>query len=307
MYSYQGYQWLVFFYIYCFLGWVFESTYVSLKKRRFVNRGFLRSPMLPLYGFGAVLMLWTTIPVRDNLFLVYWVGVIAATALEYVTGFLMEQIFKVRYWDYSNQKFQLGGYICLSSSLAWGGLTLLMTEIIHEPISRAVLSTNQTILIVGVLLITVLFVADTLESVREALSLGKALETMTKLRGEIEELQSRISVLREQAVEHVSAVREEAHEILSSARDEASEQLSLLRDEAGEQLSLLRDEAGEQLSLLRDEAGERIASLTKQLEDAKRDGSPFIPKAGCGISTAGACSREIQVPSPPDSPLLLRN
>ena len=60
MYTYTWYQWLAFFYVYCFLGWIFESTYVSLKQKRLVNRGFLRLPMLPLYGSGAVMMLWVS-------------------------------------------------------------------------------------------------------------------------------------------------------------------------------------------------------------------------------------------------------
>lgn len=86
MYTYTWYQWLAFFYVYCFLGWIFESTYVSLKQKRLVNRGFLRLPMLPLYGSGAVMMLWVSLPVRDSLPLVYISGFIAATALEYVTA-----------------------------------------------------------------------------------------------------------------------------------------------------------------------------------------------------------------------------
>ena len=98
MYTYTWYQWLAFFYVYCFLGWIFESTYVSLKQKRLVNRGFLRLPMLPLYGSGAVMMLWVSLPVRDSLPLVYISGFIAATALEYVTGAVMERLFKVRYW-----------------------------------------------------------------------------------------------------------------------------------------------------------------------------------------------------------------
>ena len=173
MYTYNWYQWLAFFYIYCFFGWIFESTYVSLKQKHFVNRGFLRLPMLPLYGSGAVMMLWVSLPVKNNLFLVYISGVIAATALEYVTGYVMEQLFKVRYWDYSSQKFQVHGYICLSSSIAWGFLTILMTEIIHEPVAGVVLNFNQNILLFCVFIVSILFTADAYESVKEALALGK--------------------------------------------------------------------------------------------------------------------------------------
>ena len=126
MYTYTWYQWLTFFYLYCFFGWIFESTYVSLKQKRFVNRGFLR---LPLYGSGAVMMLWVSLPFQDSLILTYISGVIGATALEYVTGYVMERLFKIRYWDYSNQPFNVHGYICLSSSIAWGFLTIFLTEV----------------------------------------------------------------------------------------------------------------------------------------------------------------------------------
>ena len=135
MHVYTWYQWLTFFYLYCFFGWIFESSYVSILKRRFVNRGFLRIPMLPLYGSGAVMMLVVSEPFQDSLLLTWVSGVIGATILEYVTGWAMEQLFKVRYWDYSNQKFNLHGYICLSSSIAWGFLTIFMTHVSTSPLN----------------------------------------------------------------------------------------------------------------------------------------------------------------------------
>ena len=160
MYTYPWYHWITFFYLYCFFGWIFESTYVSLKERHFVNRGFLRLPMLPLYGTGAVMMLWVSLPVKDNLFLVYLFGVIAATILEYVTGYVMERLFKMKYWDYSNQRFNLHGYICLSSSIAWGFLTIFMTELIHRPIADFVLGLSPVAEFVFLVIVSILFAAD---------------------------------------------------------------------------------------------------------------------------------------------------
>lgn len=80
--SYETYttvDWLMFFYIYCFLGWCFESTYVSIQHKKWINRGFMRGPFLPLYGSGAVIMLFVTIPVRDNFFLTFLFGAVGAT------------------------------------------------------------------------------------------------------------------------------------------------------------------------------------------------------------------------------------
>ena len=107
MHVYTTGQWVLLFFFYCFCGWVWESCYVSLCQRHWVNRGFLHGPLLPIYGSGAILILLATIPVAEDLRLVWLFGMLAATALEYVTGDVMERIFKVRYWDYSNQKFQI--------------------------------------------------------------------------------------------------------------------------------------------------------------------------------------------------------
>ena len=120
VYAYNVTQWLLFFYLYSFVGWVWESCYVSVKKGRWVNRGFLNGPFLPIYGFGAVTILISTMSVRDSVPLIFLLGMLGATVLEYVTGACMERMFHVRYWDYSNQKLNLNGHICLTSSLAWG-------------------------------------------------------------------------------------------------------------------------------------------------------------------------------------------
>lgn len=207
MYTYAWYHWITFFFFYCFFGWIFESTYVSLKSGRFVNRGFLRLPMLPLYGTGAVMMLWVSLPVKNNLLLVYLSGVFAATILEYVTGYVMERLFKVKYWDYSNQRFHLHGYICLSSSVAWGFLTILMTEVIHKPVERLVLGMNPFVEFTLIGIVGAIFLADSIQSTREALDLAMALETMTKMRAELEELQVQIALMKAEAIQKTQELR----------------------------------------------------------------------------------------------------
>ena len=86
MQSYYLSQWIIFFFIYSFIGWIWESCYVSVKKHRWINRGFMHGPMLPLYGSGAVVILIAAIPVRENIWLVFLMGMTAATVLEYFTG-----------------------------------------------------------------------------------------------------------------------------------------------------------------------------------------------------------------------------
>ena len=82
-YSYSAAQWLLVFYLYCMLGWCFESTVVSVGQRRLVNRGFLRGPMLPIYGFGAVILLHVSLPLKQHPVWLYLASMIAATVFEY--------------------------------------------------------------------------------------------------------------------------------------------------------------------------------------------------------------------------------
>lgn len=195
MYSYTFIQWLLFFYTYCFLGWIWETAFVSIKQRKYVNRGFLTGPFLPIYGSGAIIVLLATIPVKDNLWHVYWMGLAAATLLEYVTGALMEKIFKVRYWDYSKKKFNLNGYICLTSSVAWGFFSIIMIQYIHKPIENLFFRIPNQVQDILAVSLTMALSIDLTYAVRDALDLKEMLVHITENSEEIQKLQKRLDYL----------------------------------------------------------------------------------------------------------------
>ncbi len=231
MYLYTWYQWLLFFFIYCFFGWIIESTYVSLKNFHFVNRGFLRLPLLPLYGNGAIIMLWVSLPVKGNLFLVFLFGMAGASVLEYATGYVMERLFKMKYWDYSSKPLNLNGYVCLGTSIAWGFLTLLLTEVIHRPLEWLVLDLKGTVCIALVIVIGILFVLDAIHSTKEALDLGRVLESMTKLKSELEEVQVQLALLKAETAQKVSEIKMETMQKAVSLKDETMVKISSLKAE----------------------------------------------------------------------------
>ena len=195
MYEYRFYQWVLFFFIYCFFGWIWESCYVSAKGRKWVNRGFLHGPLIPIYGFGAVGVLFAVLPVQDNLILVYVFGMIGATLLEYVTGAAMEKIFKVRYWDYSNKPFNLNGHICLVSSLAWGAFSVLLIRYIHAPVEILVLGLQTDAAEFLAFVVTIVFVVDATQSFNEAMDLREIIERITESSQEAKRIQKRIDVI----------------------------------------------------------------------------------------------------------------
>ena len=178
------------------MGWCWETGYVSIKKRHFENRGFLRGPWLPIYGTGAIMMLIISAPFRSNLVVTYFVGVVGATALELVTGIAMEAMFKVRYWDYSNKFCNYKGYICLGSSVAWGFFTVILTRYIHEPIEHLVLKAPKSVVDVGAVILTVCMLVDFTLSFHGAIKLRLLLSKVREgALAEIAVLEDRINAM----------------------------------------------------------------------------------------------------------------
>lgn len=214
----EGYslnQWLLFFFIYCFIGWIWESCYVSVENKKWVNRGFLRGPMLPIYGFGAIIILVATIPVKENLILVFIFGMIAATLLEYFTGVIMEKIFHVMYWDYSDEAFNFQGHICLLCSLAWGAFSILMIKVIHPPIEYIVFMIPDIIIEIIDLFILVLFTIDTVQSVNDAMDLKDTLARLTEGNETVKHIKKRLEVMAAFINEDVKEIEEKFMEKIS--------------------------------------------------------------------------------------------
>ena len=276
MYSYTWLQWLLFFYLYCFFGWVWESCYVSAKKHHWVNRGFLHLPLLPIYGSGAIVVLFVSLPIRDNPVLVYFAGAAAATVLELVVGLAMEQLFKVKYWDYSNQKFNYKGVICLSSTLFWGVLSVFLMEVAQKPIERAMLSLSTPLLASIVSVISAAFVYDTIISTKAALDLAKVLTS-------IEQAKKAMAEELRNMEEKAAAYMDEAKENLAVRMDEAKENLAVRMDEARENIGARVDDARENRAIRRElsmeEREARRENMASRMDEAKENIATRVDEA----------------------------
>ena len=261
--------WLLYFFMYSFLGWVWESCYVSVLQHKWINRGFIKGPFLPLYGSGAIMMLLVSQPFADNLIGVYFAGVVGATLLEYVTGALMEALFKVRYWDYSSQKFNLHGYICLTSSIAWGFLTIFMTEIIHRPIERFVLNLPPSLEWCLLGIVSGCFVMDTIQSTREALSLAKTLESVSKLRADLEEMQVQLALLKAETEQNIENAKEELRAAVAENVEAHKEMVSARREALEEAVAARREELAEAVEAHKEAVAVRREELSEAVEAHK--------------------------------------
>ena len=244
MFQYTISQWVLFFFWYCFLGWIWESFYVSAvtawkeRKLKFVNRGFLHGPLIPIYGCAATLILFATLPVKSNLIAVYVFGMLAATCMELVTGTTMEAVFHVKYWDYSHIPLNYKGHICFFVSLFWGFFSVIMIRYIHAFSEKIVLGMSLTMVEGITFVLLVLFTYDFKVSLSEAIDMKELLETITEsnetlrlLEGrfdaalafgakmEIEQLRERISGVRQEFKISITEKREEKLSVLHKAQE----------------------------------------------------------------------------------------
>lgn len=181
------YNWFLLFVLYSFLGWVCETAYCSVGSRKFVNRGFLHGPVCPVYGVGALLVLWLLPTEPKNTLSLFLSAVLVTTVLEYITSVLLEKLFHMKWWDYSHYRFQLNGRVCLLNSLLFGVLATVLVRFL-QPAAQSLLERVPLAALPWVsLLLGAVMAADTAVTVRELLLLKGKLWQMHELLDEIRE------------------------------------------------------------------------------------------------------------------------
>ena len=161
------------FLFYSFLGWVCETTFCSIAARKFINRGFLSGPFCPIYGFGAVAVLLLFSQFRNSLIELFVFSTIVTSALEYLTSFLLEKLFHLSLWDYSERNWNINGRICLRNSLLFGLMSVLMVQVIHPYVSHWLISLPVPVLMAGFIVLAVYFIADTAITVHALVEISR--------------------------------------------------------------------------------------------------------------------------------------
>lgn len=113
-------KYILIFFIYSFAGWTVETIGDFIKNKKFINRGFLIGPYCPIYGAGVIAITIFLQKYKNDIVALFFLSIILCGILEYVTSYIMEKIFKARWWDYSNQKFNINGRICLETLVLFG-------------------------------------------------------------------------------------------------------------------------------------------------------------------------------------------
>lgn len=132
----------IYFSIYCFLGYLLESTYISILKRKVVSSGLLKGPYIPLYGVGACLLAILSLLVKSSYLLCFFIGGLTMTFLELFTSYYIEYVFHTKCWDYSKHYLNYQGRICLLYFIIWCLLSLLFIQWIHPWIMKITMHTQ---------------------------------------------------------------------------------------------------------------------------------------------------------------------
>lgn len=169
------------FFIYSFLGWSMEVIHAAFGKRRLINRGVLNGVVCPVYGFSMVFLSIFMDSLKDGWFYLVLGCMIIGSVIELITGLILEKVFQMRMWDYSDRRFQIGGYICLSYSILWGVLGAVLIKIVN-PFLLAVI--HKIPWLIGAILLIFLSVVLILDSVTTMMVMLKE----KKKAGKIEEI-----------------------------------------------------------------------------------------------------------------------
>lgn len=239
MLEYSVLDYIFYFFFYSFIGWFFESCYCSIRPKKWVNRGFLRGPICPIYGTGGLVMMICLLPLRhitENLYLnellIFIAGAILCDIVEFMTSYIMEKLFNARWWDYSNKKFNIQGRICLTHTFYWGTCSCLFVFIL-EPIMNLYLvgQVSESSRDILTYIFLTVFAFDLLDTVIHALGIRDISSKFMKLSEEISEFAIQVySTIGGKSENESEAMKKELNEKFDELRSNYDKFKSDLKD-----------------------------------------------------------------------------
>ena len=263
-YSFGQMIWIVL--VYSFLGWCCEVAFAAVRRGIFVNRGFLNGPVCPIYGFGVLIVLLVLEPVKDNLALLFFGSMVLTSALEFFIGFIMEPFFHDTGWDYSENPFNIKGYICLEFSLVWGAACVLVVDVIHPMIFKLICAIPEKLSLWLMVFFTAVLISDAVITLWNMLKLPKRLRAIDELEKAMTAVSDAIGEKVYEGVERSKERREafdEKHPELAERRKEAFEDVLEKRSEINREVKAREDESLEALRAKKAELEAKLEALRK--------------------------------------------
>ena len=156
--QYSFYILFLIFFIYSIVGYLIESTYVSfIKKEVTFSRGFLIGPYLPIFGFGGLFLTTVLSKYNDDLLVLFTMSTVSCLILEYISSYVLEKLFNLRWWDYSNKPFNLNGRICLGHGVMFGLIGVIANRLINPIVVKFIsIFSNKSLIIISIICLLIL-------------------------------------------------------------------------------------------------------------------------------------------------------
>ena len=240
----------VWFIVYSFMGWVYESIFCTIKNRQWENRGFLHGPIVPIYGVGALLasIVFSSLPVESlqqasslSIFLICFLGSIV---LEYFTSWALEKLFHAYWWDYSNVPLNIHGRVCLFASIGFGVAGILVVRVLFPFVSHITSGISPFWMEFLSLFFMLLFGMD----------MALTISALTNFTKNFNRIENEIN-------EQIAAAYDKLYSSVSGAIESVKEKSSAFQESAAAKKEL----AGEKVSATKELAEEKVAALREQL------------------------------------------
>lgn len=236
-----------------------EVAFVAVTAGKVTNRGFLNGPVCPIYGCGMIGVLLALLPVEKNIWLLFLGGMVICSAVELFGGWILDKIFHMRWWDYSDEKFNIGGYVCLAFSFMWGMAVVFAVKFVHHPIMAVVKKIPFQIQVIIVVVCGVVFVVDMIVTLKNLIGINKSLGQLDKLAESLHAVGDQLKDVVGNSAITVAEKAEEGMEILDEKTADSREKIAAATENSRERIAGVREESAE-----------RIAKQLKELEE-KRD------------------------------------
>jgi len=177
-----------YFVIYSLVGWILESAYKTCLFKKFVNSGFLFGPFCPIYGFGALIMYLFT-GLKGKYALLFITAFVILSVWEYLVGIMLEKLFKTKYWDYSEDKFNFQGRLCLKNSIFWGILAIIFVEIANPITVRLIEKVPENILSYITIILSFYIITDIILSIIKLNNINIRLDILTEIKEDLKQLE----------------------------------------------------------------------------------------------------------------------
>lgn len=176
----------LYFVFYSMIGYVCEVFYVYLGSKKWVNRGFMHGPYIPIYGNGAMIVSLALLHVKKDSFIIFLVGLLLCSLLEYITSFVMEKVFHNRWWDYSERKYNLNGRVCLQNSVLFGLGSVAIIFIFNPLFNKLYNLLNDKAVLYIAIILFIIMLTDFLISFFEAIKVSSIASHLDKFIEEFE-------------------------------------------------------------------------------------------------------------------------